>query len=112
MSDNPPVFPPRCTVCAEHILKHCVSVNDEFYHPTCLKCAVCARELDKYGPGLVLYHVVATSFLTPLLTCFESLCNLLISTTLGTFVSMVIFGVRITQLMLSSLTPAAFAGQA
>ena len=31
-------FCKRCTACSNHILKHCVSVNDEYYHPECLQC--------------------------------------------------------------------------
>ncbi len=41
-------FCKRCTLCGTHILKHCISVNDEFYHPDCLKCDVCAKKLEKY----------------------------------------------------------------
>lgn len=41
-------FCKRCTSCADHILKHCISVNDEYYHPDCLKCSVCSKKLDKY----------------------------------------------------------------
>jgi predicted Ser/Thr protein kinase len=42
------LFCKRCTACSDHILKHCISVNDEYYHPGCLKCSVCSKKLDKY----------------------------------------------------------------
>jgi len=41
-------FCKRCTACADHILRHCISVNDEYYHPDCLVCSVCRNKLDKY----------------------------------------------------------------
>jgi len=47
-SDYLNFFCKRCTGCAQHILRHCVSVNDEFYHPDCLKCSACSKKLDKY----------------------------------------------------------------
>jgi hypothetical protein len=28
--------------------QHCIGVNDEFYHPDCLTCAVCDKKLEKY----------------------------------------------------------------
>jgi hypothetical protein len=37
-----------CTACGEHIIKHVLSVNNEYYHPDCLKCAVCATRLTEY----------------------------------------------------------------
>lgn len=41
-------FVPRCTTCGEHITKQVVAVKKEYYHPTCFKCAVCEKDLDKY----------------------------------------------------------------
>lgn len=47
-SDYLNFFTKICTACGTHILKHCISVNDEFYHPDCLLCSVCHVKLDKY----------------------------------------------------------------
>lgn len=41
-------FCKRCTACAKHVLHHCISVNDEYYHPDCLKCSICEKKLAKY----------------------------------------------------------------
>lgn len=41
-------FCKRCTACGDHILQSCVTVNNELYHPACLKCSVCAKKLEKY----------------------------------------------------------------
>jgi hypothetical protein len=42
------LFCKRCTACGEHIIKHCISVNDEYYHPDCLICSVCGKRLQSY----------------------------------------------------------------
>jgi serine/threonine protein kinase len=41
-------FARRCTECGEFILQQGVTANDEYYHPTCLKCSVCTKQLDAY----------------------------------------------------------------
>lgn len=41
-------FCKRCTACGDHLVNSCVTVNEEFYHPECLKCSVCQKQLDKY----------------------------------------------------------------
>lgn len=41
-------FARRCTACGDHILKQCISVNDEFYHPHCLRCSLCSVGLSSY----------------------------------------------------------------
>eukprot|EP00457_Paulinella_chromatophora_P003004 gb/GEZN01003009.1/.p1 GENE.gb/GEZN01003009.1/~~gb/GEZN01003009.1/.p1 ORF type:complete len:634 (-),score=57.37 gb/GEZN01003009.1/:232-2133(-) len=37
-----------CTECGKPVTDHCISVNDEFYHPACLLCSVCNKQLDRY----------------------------------------------------------------
>ena len=38
----------RCTRCGEYISKNCITVNSEYYHPACLQCDVCDKQLEKY----------------------------------------------------------------
>ena len=38
----------RCTRCSEFINKNCITVNSEYYHPACLQCDVCDKQLEKY----------------------------------------------------------------
>ena len=42
------LFCRRCTRCGEYLLKSCITVNSEFYHPACLQCDVCNVQLEKY----------------------------------------------------------------
>lgn len=44
------LFSHRCTQCADHTVKQCISVNEEYYHPPCLFCDApgCGKMLDKY----------------------------------------------------------------
>jgi hypothetical protein len=37
-----------CTGCGKHILDHCIGVHFEYYHPECLRCAVCDKKLERY----------------------------------------------------------------
>ena len=38
----------RCTACAQFVVSHRITVNDEYYHPDCLKCSICSKQLPKY----------------------------------------------------------------
>jgi len=70
-------FSKRCTACGEHLLNACISVNDEFYHPECLRCSICNKSMDKYicieGHLRCEEH---TDFLTEKFAC--CVCNELI----------------------------------
>eukprot|EP00808_Paulinella_micropora_P013147 g60975.t1 len=37
-----------CSECGKPVMDHCISVNEEYYHPACLLCSVCDKQLDRY----------------------------------------------------------------